>query len=213
MKAQTILPDREKQEDRAKSHRPLLATLALPALCLLTSTVSSAQEVPLTLHMTAALGTSSQHSPALVGGSNLSGGARGTAFRLGADIQITPRFGAEIGYASLGKVSINAPAGTANYNTRIATVSGTASLPLNPSFSLVARAGLGFASIDLSVPSAGYSGSANTHPLVFGFGARYTLRPGLDLTLDFDYYRTLIRFQSGDSANASLLSLGLRSAF
>ncbi len=165
------------------------------------------------MYVLAGVGYSSQNSPGNAGGSNLSGSASATALKLGAGIQITPRFGAELTYAPLGKVSIGTPSGTANYNTKVTTISGTANFPLNERFSVVGRLGFGFSSSSLTVPALGYSGSANERPLVLGLGLRYALNPKLDLTADYDNYSKLVKFSGGGSANASAFTVGIRCGF
>jgi hypothetical protein len=184
----------------------LIASFALPSrLC--------AQDRLDGFYFLGNLGLSSQNSPANVPGANLSGSDRGTSVKLGLGMQWTPHWGIEGVYTTLGKLAIATPSGVANYDTRIATLSATATWPFSEKFALVARAGMGLALSDLRVPALNYSASGKQKPVVFGVGMRHAINPKLDFTVDYDYYNRVLRFQGGGSASASVLSAGLRYSF
>ncbi|MBU6501922.1 MAG: outer membrane beta-barrel protein [Burkholderiales bacterium] len=112
-------------------------------------------------------------------------------------------------YYDLGKVGINTPAGVANYDTNVTTVTATASYPLTQSLTLVGRAGVGYSHLQLNVPSQNYVSSSTKYPLVGGLGLRYNFTPRLALTVDYDYLGRTGRFDGGDSTTGQVLSAGL----
>lgn len=170
------------------------------------------QQAPKTgLYLQLGVGSSWQDSPANTGnpGINLSGSASATAVKATAGWQITPMWGAELSYYDLGKVGISTPAGVANYDTNVTTVTATASYPLTQSLTLVGRAGVGYSHLQLNVPSQNYVSSSTKYPLVGGLGLRYNFTPRLALTVDYDYLGRTGRFDGGDSTTGQVLSAGL----
>ncbi|TAL72545.1 MAG: hypothetical protein EPN79_03015 [Burkholderiaceae bacterium] len=191
-----------------------MSALCLGALSLGTPGFAQSllQQAPKTgLYLQLGVGQSWQDSPANTGNPaiNLNGSGTATAGKITAGLQITPMWGAELSYYDLGKVGINTPAGVANYDTNVTTVTATASYPLTQSLTLVGRAGVGYSHLQLNVPSQNYVSSSTKYPLVGGLGLRYNFTPRLALTVDYDYLGRTGRFDGGDSTTGQVLSAGL----
>lgn len=170
------------------------------------------QQAPKTgVYLQLGVGQFWQDSPANTGnpGINLNGSGTATAEKVTAGLQITPMWGAELSYFNLGKVGITTPSGVANYDTNVTTAAATLSYPLTQSFTLVARAGVGYSHLQLNVPSQNFASSSVKYPLVGGLGLRYSLTPRLALTVDYDYLGGTGRFSGGGSTTGQVLSAGL----
>jgi predicted porin len=115
-----------------------------------------------------------------------------------------------LAYTSLGKVSIDTPTGSATYDTRIASFSAVGNYPLTDALTMVGRIGAGIADSTVNVPTIAYSSTSSQRPLTVGIGVRYALTPRLDLTVDYDKYFQVFKYQGADSANASIITVGLR---
>lgn len=161
----------------------------------------------------------------LYGGVNL-GGARGridsnnaqssstnAGFKLYGGYQITPMFGAEAGYAYLGKgnVSVNGVDG-GHLKPHALYAAGTATLPLNKDFALFAKLGVSANRTTIDMPAGQASVKSSKTSAMFGLGASYTITPALALVAEYENYGKTQNTQLA-SVKADMLSVGLRYKF
>lgn len=155
--------------------------------------------------------SSSSSAPAPWGGEKSS--KAGTAYKL-YGYRLTEHFGAEAGYARLGRVSqwtsaygvstLQSGSGQAFY------AAATARLPLGESFAVNGRIGIAHGRISGAgngVPgNRRFSGGANG--VMAGFGAEYRVTQNLAITADYDYFGKLSK-----QAKGGMLTVGLKASF
>lgn len=139
---------------------------------------------------------------------------QGTAFKLYGGYRLTEHFGAELGYAHLGRAhqwtSVNGTALRDEGKGRAFYAAATAQLPLGDAFALHGRLGVARGKVTgggTPVPAAqGLAGSATG--AIVGIGAAYKLTPTMSLTADYDHFTKLSR-----QAKGGMLTVGLRANF
>lgn len=139
---------------------------------------------------------------------------QGTAFKLYGGYRLTEHFGAELGYAHLGRAhqwtSVNGTALRDEGKGRAFYAAATAQLPLGNAFALHGRLGVARGKVTgggTQVPAAqGLAGSATG--AIVGIGAEYKLTPTMSLTADYDHFTRLSR-----QAKGGMLTVGLRANF
>ena len=136
-----------------------------------------------------------------------------TGYKLYAGYKFAPIFAGEFSYTDYGKVRGNFYGfGTANYQTTSFAVGGAVFAPVAPRVTAIARLGV---SSNKAKVSASYSSiyssdsETNTHPY-FGLGVGIEVARGLSLNAAYDLTKTEY---GGDTASASLLSIGMSYAF
>ena len=137
------------------------------------------------------------------------------AVRVAGGYQFTPLWGAEVSYASLGKVSSSGPLtlGTAqvlDFKSTAVQLAGTATLPINDDFAVLARIGAitSRATSTVSVSGAGVpssvSLSATKTGFAYGFGGLYNVNKNIAIRLQYEDLGNV-----GDAASTGFKS-GLR---
>lgn len=161
-------------------------------------------------YLQGSLGASRQTSPGNGGQLDLSGHGQALAYDLGAGVQFTPRWGAEIHYVGLGRVSIATPSGTDRYDMQLISLVGTVSQPLTERWTMFGRLGLAWTHASSDIDAIGYHSTSRKTPLVAGLGMKYALSPSLALVGHYDYYGHTGRYAGGDPISASALGVGLQ---
>lgn len=135
---------------------------------------------------------------------------RAAAQKIYAGYRITPHWGAEVGYANLGKIENTYTAGTFKGRAEAFYVAGTGRLPLNDRFALTAKLAFAYGRTTASRSNAALDelkGSKNN--LTLGsIGAEYAFTPNLVGSLDLDRYGSVSK-----KTEASMLSANLHYHF
>lgn len=132
----------------------------------------------------------------------------GTHLALG--YRFNPTWGAEVGYAALGRLQDNTTVGAATVKQDLTASSlyavGTATLPLTGNLSLHGKLGVGFGRVSGPITDAGLRGSQTS--LVGGIGLDYKLTRTVTLTADVNHYGKV-----SDQVRATGMGVGARVAF
>ena len=138
----------------------------------------------------------------------------GTAYKVYGGYRLTEHFGAEGGYARLGRVSqwtsVNGLPALQSGSGQAVYGAATVRLPLGDSFALHGRLGVARGKVsggDNRLPAA-RSISGNATGVMAGFGAEYSVSRNISLTADYDYFGKLSKQVKG-----GMLTLGLRANF
>ncbi len=199
---------------------PLRSCISLSALLLATGATALHAAEPVRdsqFYVGATMGASnyslhSAHTPRPPGG--LQRDTHGTAFKLYGGYRLTEHFGAELGYAHLGRAkqwtTVNGTALRDEGKGRAFYAAATAQLPLGDAFVLHGRLGVARSKVTgggTQVPARqGLAGSATG--AIVGIGAEYKLTPTMSLTADYDHFTKLSRHAKG-----GMLTVGLRANF
>lgn len=199
---------------------PLRSCISLSALLLATGATAlhAAEPVRDSAFYVGATAGASHYSLSTASTAPPQGGPRrdtqGTAFKLYGGYRLTEHFGAELGYAHLGRAhqwtSVNGTALRDEGKGRAFYAAATAQLPLGDAFALHGRLGVARGKVTgggTPVPAAqGLAGSATG--AIVGIGAAYKLTPTMSLTADYDRFTKLSR-----QAKGGMLTVGLRANF
>jgi OOP family OmpA-OmpF porin len=138
-----------------------------------------------------------------------------TGFKVYGGIGFTRNWGAEVGYADLGKVNnvyrFGATDTSLNYDTKSLYIAGTGTLPLNDQFSLFAKFGVtaNRTSGGVSGPGLRFRGDSNKGSVMGGIGATYNFSKNLGMALEYEDFG---KVDDGD-AKARMWSVGMRYKF
>jgi OOP family OmpA-OmpF porin len=130
------------------------------------------------------------------------------AYKLFGGYQFTPSFGAEIGYADLGRPSIDSR-GNLKFRTSYAAATGT--LPLSESLSLSGKLGIAATRTTLRGANFGGSESQNRASIMTGVGLGYALTEKTSVVVEYENFGRVAK--KGVNAHAEMLSAGLRMKF
>lgn len=162
-------------------------------------------------------GQSFRNSPANSGvaGLDLQGSGKGLGLKFLGGVNFTPMFGLEIGVIDLTGTTIYTVSGPVDYSTRMVTLEGTFSYPVNAehTFWLMARAGVASTHSKVNIHSVNYSSDSDQNPFIAGVSLRYTATPTIDVVVDYDYLGKTGAFQNGGKQSDALLSVGVRFKF
>ena len=193
----------------------LFGTLASGALMLSCSV--SAQQAPATsAYVDLGIGQS-QYDLGNHGFSLSSHDKNPTGYKADVGFRLTPNFGAELGYADLGKQTntfgINGVNLNADLKTDAVYIAGTAEMPLGDrdQFSLMGKLGASWNRTTLSGSSGGYSINDSNHKtgLYAGVGAAYHFTDTLAATVGYDYFGKT----ADNDSTAGLWFVGARFGF
>ena len=131
-----------------------------------------------------------------------------TGYKLVLGAQFTPNIGAELGYASLGKVKISGAgvSGEVKGSGWFADLVGT--LPLSGSLSGFAKVGVFNGKAKAS--GAGGTASDSGTDVKYGVGLSYAMSKSVDLRGEWERYRFNL---SGDKGDVDLFSAGVNFKF
>lgn len=155
------------------------------------------------------------NDPGNAGAALVSRDETNTGFKMYGGIGFTKNWGAEVGYAGLGKVNnmyrFGATDTSLNYDTKSLYVAGTGTLPLNDQFSLFAKLGVAGnrTSGGVSGPGLRFRGDSNKGSAMGGIGATYNFSKNLGLALEYEDFG---KVDDGD-AKARMWSVGMRYKF
>lgn len=194
--------------------------ISLSALLLATGATALHAAEPVrdtAFYMGATMGASNYSLASASTPASLSGAKRdthGTAFKLYGGYRLTEHFGAELGYAHLGRANqwttVNGTAMRDEGKGRAFYAAATAQLPLGDAFAVHGRLGVARGKVSgggTRVPlTQGLAGSATG--AIVGIGAEYKLTPTMSLTADYDHFTKLSR-----QAKGGMLTVGLRANF
>ena len=144
-----------------------------------------------------------------------------TAYKLLAGYNVDPHWGAELGYYSLGTIGANvtiptygAVAGASVKGNGIEIV-GVYRIDYGNNVAVFGKLGIGQTKTEstytIPVPALSASSSISRTQAVFGVGATYGLTPNLALRADIDARR--VNAGSGNSSNATSVTIGLQAHF
>ena len=143
---------------------------------------------------------------------NAVGDTKDTSYKLFGGYQLTPNWGAEVGYGSLGNgFGMAIPGGTATGKLTNWYGAAVGSLPVGNGFSLLGKLGATHNHADFG----GIGESSRTQPLL-GVGGEYAFAPGLAARLEYEDYGKFSRDGLGGnsgSLKATNVSLGLKASF
>lgn len=135
-----------------------------------------------------------------------------SGFKLFGGYQFTKNLAAELAYVDLGTLTysgtfLGAPVTNGRLETTGLNMSLVGTFPVNPSFSLFAKAGIFVWTADARDVTGGapFSGSQDDSDLSFGFGGAFQIGPRLSLRGEWERYEAI--------DNISLLSIGLAYGF
>jgi OOP family OmpA-OmpF porin len=133
------------------------------------------------------------------------------AFGILGGYQISRNFAAELGYHDFGRVTLSAPAGSANIKADAAELVGLGAYPFANQFSVYGKVGAYHAESRASAPIAGLgSGSLRDRntDLTFGFGARYDVTRQAGVRAEWQRYKNVGGGDTGKH-DIDVVSIGL----
>ena len=139
-----------------------------------------------------------------------------TAFRVFGGYMFNKHFGAELGYADLGKVSLSGaipPFGTVNANIKVKAwdLVAVGVLPIAGKFSVYGKLGMYRADSDLSASALGVSAStsdSNTD-LTYSLGAGYDFSKNLGIRGEWQRYSKVGSDNTGGDGDIDVYSLAV----
>ncbi len=133
-----------------------------------------------------------------------------TGFKLYGGYAINPNFGVELGYAQLGKGSVDFAGNTATAKPNSLYVAVTGNLPINEQISLFAKAGV--SANRTKVSALGDESTESNTSAIFGIGAAYNFSKNISVVAEYEDFGKLIK-EDGGNLKGNLLSVGLRYTF
>jgi len=148
-------------------------------------------------------------SPSPASGSDL----RSQSLKLYWGYQLTPYFGAEVGYARTGEVSetriVDGVAVTQTAKSRAVYAAATGQVALTQRFTLTGRLGVSYGDVNGQDPIGGAeSVFGRKASLMGGFGTRYGVNEHMSIALDVDYVG-----KESDRVSAGIFTLTARRSF
>lgn len=140
---------------------------------------------------------------------------KNTGFKLYGGYGFTRNWGAEVGFADLGKVNNVYRVGTTNialnYRTKSLYAAGTGTLPLSDRFSLFGKLGVAANRTSGSASGAGltFNGRGTEASLMGGIGAKFDFTPNLGVVLEYEDFGKI----DDGGAKANMWSAGVRYKF
>jgi OOP family OmpA-OmpF porin len=128
-----------------------------------------------------------------------------TAFRIFGGYNFNKNFGAELGYADLGKVTVSAPGISGDIKATAWDIMAVGTLPLADKFALYGKLGWYFADSKASGSIGG--GSESNNDLTYAIGGQYNFNKNLGLRLEWQQYKSV----GGDNSNGDVdvMSIGV----
>jgi len=114
-----------------------------------------------------------------------------TAFRVFGGYQFNKHFGAELGYADLGKLTVSSPGVSADLKATVWDLMAVGTLPIADKFNIYGKLGMYRADTKLSGSVAGFgSGSAsdNNTDITYAIGAGYDFSKNLGVRAEWQRY-------------------------
>jgi OOP family OmpA-OmpF porin len=173
------------------------AALALPTLGMAQSTMDSMKSAMTGPESHWYVGGSVGQSSAKdacndVGGAGVSCDDTDTAFRVFGGYMFNKNFGAELGYADLGKAEASAAGFNASIKSKAWDLMVVGSLPVADKFSLYGKIGFYFANTDFSTNIPGISGeSKSNNDLTYAIGAQYDFNKNLGIRGEWQRYSSV----------------------
>ena len=148
-------------------------------------------------------------------GSTYSGGnSAKTSMKIFGGYQITPMWGVEAQYATLGKRDFvesvnNNVVFTESFKTSQFSIAATGKLPLSSSFDLIGKLGVSANSVKFDGQNESATG------LMYGIGVTYKLTPAIAIRAEYEDFGKLTKEPgiNGASIKAKNYSLGLQYSF
>jgi OOP family OmpA-OmpF porin len=131
-----------------------------------------------------------------------------TAFRAFGGYNFNQYFGAELGYADLGKVKASAGGTSAEWRTKPWDLMAVGTLPLAEKFSLYGKLGWYWADTKLSGDLLG-SGSQSSNHGTYAVGAGYDFNRNLGLRAEWQRYGDVGGDNVGGKSDADMYSIGV----
>ena len=118
-------------------------------------------------------------------GATISCSDSGTAFRVGGGMQITPNFGVEANYASLGSAKASTGGYNSEFKPKALQLSAVVSAPVADAVSVFAKLGVSRISSDIS--ATGYSTRSTTKTAAsYGIGAQYNFSRQIGIRAQYE---------------------------
>ena len=128
-----------------------------------------------------------------------------TAFRIFGGYNFNKNFGAELGYADLGKVTFSAPGVSGDVKATAWDLMAVGTLPIGDKFGLYGKLGWYFADSKASGSVGG--GSESNNDLTYAVGGQYNFNKNLGLRAEWQQYKSV----GGDNSNGDVdvMSIGV----
>jgi OOP family OmpA-OmpF porin len=155
------------------------------------------------------------NDPDIGGVTVLSKDEKDTGFKFYGGYGFTRNWGAEVGFADLGKVNNVYRAGTSNiglnYRAKSLYAAGTGTLPLTDRFSLFGKLGIAANRTSGGASASGltFNGRGTHSSLMGGIGAKFNFTPNLGLVVEYEDFGKV----DDGSAKANMWSAGVRYQF
>ncbi|MDC8759066.1 outer membrane beta-barrel protein [Janthinobacterium fluminis] len=137
----------------------------------------------------------------------------GAGFKVYGGYQLTPNFGAEVGYSKLGNTdaSYKGVKG-AHIKPHALYAAATATMPLSDQFSLFGKVGLSANRNKFEQPGGKLTDKYSKNGIMFGVGAAYNITPALALVAEYENYGK-VQNNNLATVKADMFSAGLRYKF
>ena len=139
-----------------------------------------------------------------------------TGFKLYGGYNINPNFGLEAGYVDLGKMERSGNGASLKFEPTSVYFAATGTLPLDPQFSLFAKAGIARTEVkaNASVGNLSVDDKASRSNAYLSVGAAYIVNTNFSVVAEYEYFGKVAKFEdSSDNLKANMVSVGVRYSF
>ena len=135
-----------------------------------------------------------------------------TAVGINAGYQITPMFGAEVGYVQFGEASVTGGGSTIGTKPKSAYLAATATFPVAPQLAVIVKGGVARSKTTFFASNLDASESSKKSSAMFSVGATYVFTPAIAAVIEYATFGKVAK-ENGVSLKVNQVAAGLRYSF